>query len=128
MVVGMGCAVFGAAVPAVQKGGAVSFAVGAVCFTLMQVQQVYMGDNLVIRRLRRIMLIGDACFILAAILLLENTFLFVFPYVATTVEGYNNYVHYVHNNWVVALLVAAILEMYSTHRISYELKKEENGL
>ena len=87
-----------------------------------------MGDNLVIRRLRRIMLIGDACFILAAILLLENTFLFVFPYVATTVEGYNNYVHYVHNNWVVALLVAAILEMYSTHRISYELKKEENGL
>ena len=34
------------------------------------------------------------------------------------------YVKYVHNNWVVTLLVAAMLQMYVTHRISSELEKE----
>ena len=38
--------------------------------------------------------------------------------------GYNAYLTYIHNNWVVLLLVAAMLELYSTHRISNELDKE----
>ena len=127
MVVGVGCVVFGVAMPPVQKAGAVAFAVGALCFAGMQMSQVYDGDSIVVRRLRRIMVFADVCFIIAAVLLVENVFLVVFPYVADTVEGYNNYVHYVHNNWVVALLVAAILEMYSTHRISYELNKKRGA-
>ena len=83
----------------------------------------YDGKDIVIRRLRRIMVIGDMCFILAALLMLESNLQILFPLVATTVDGYNAWVHYVYNNWVVALLVAAILEMYTTHRISSELKK-----
>lgn len=39
-------------------------------------------------------------------------------------DGYNYYVTYVHNNWVLLLLVAAMLEIYTTHRISSELAKE----
>lgn len=123
MVVGVGCVVFGVQT-ALMRYGAVAFAVGAVCFAAMQMTQVYTGNNIVIRRLRRIMVFADVCFVVAALLLIENAFQIVFPYMATTIDGYNNYIHYVYNNWVVALLIAAILELYSTHRISYELKKE----
>ena len=35
------------------------------------------------------------------------------------------YVVYASRNWVALLLVGALLEMYTTHRISYELGKEE---
>ena len=118
MVVGVGCTVFGF----LPKVFAVIFAIGAVVFAGIQIQQQYLGNNFVIKRLRRIMIIADICFVLAALLMIENAYLIIFPLMATTIEGYNNYVHYFYNNWVVALLIAAILEMYTTHRISYELK------
>jgi hypothetical protein len=35
-----------------------------------------------------------------------------------------SYIKYVHNNWVVALLLAAILQLYASHRIANELEKE----
>lgn len=123
MVIGTGCVVFGF----MPQVAAIVFAIGAVAFVVMQVQNVYTGNSIVIRRLRRTMLIADACFIIAALLLLENVFRIIFPYVATSVDGYNNYLRYVNNNWVVALLIAALLEMYTTHRIAYELKKEQKG-
>lgn len=123
MVTGTGCVVFGL----MPKVAAIVFAIGAVAFVAMQAQNVYTGSNFVIKRLRRTMLIADACFIIAALLLLENVFRIIFPYVATSVDGYNNYLRYVNNNWVVALLIAALLEMYTTHRIAYELKKEQNS-
>lgn len=121
MVIGTGCVVFGF----MPQPAAIVFAVGTVMFVSMQIQNVYTGSNFVIKRLRRTMLIADFCFVLAALLLLENVFRIVFPYMATSVEGYNNYLRYVNNNWVVALLIAALLEVYTTHRIAYELKKEE---
>jgi hypothetical protein len=37
---------------------------------------------------------------------------------------YVAYVKYVHNNWIVVLLVAAILQLYASHRISNELEKD----
>lgn len=119
MVAGTGSVVF----DFMPQVAAVVFAIGAVMFVAMQVQNVYTGTNIVIKRLRRIMLFADACFIIAALLLLENAFRFVFPLFQGSVEGYNNYVRYINNNWVVALLIAAILEMYTTHRIESEIKK-----
>ena len=119
MVIGTGCVVF----DYMPKVAAVVFAVGAVMFVAMQVQNVYTGTNFVIKRLRRIMLFADACFIIAALLLLENAFRFIFPLFLGSVDGYNNYIRYINNNWVVALLIAAILEMYTTHRIESEIKK-----
>lgn len=109
---------------AASAAGAVIFAVGAVTFAAIQITQTYDGPSLAIKRLRRIMVMGDILFIVAALLLLENVFHLVFPFFAKTIDGYNAYVHYIHNNWVVALLIAAIFEMYTTHRISYELNKE----
>lgn len=109
---------------AASAAGAVIFAVGAVTFAAIQITQTYDGPCLAIKRLRRIMVMGDILFIVAALLLLENVFHLVFPFFAKTIDGYNAYVHYIHNNWVVALLIAAIFEMYTTHRISYELNKE----
>lgn len=121
MVVGAGCVVFGFAVHVMS----LVFAFGTICFSLMQMSQVYLGKDLTLRRLRHLMVIGDICFILSGLLMIENVYHLIFPHMATTIDGYNNYVHYIHNNWVVALLIAAIIEMYTTHRISYVLKKQE---
>ena len=93
------------------------FAVGAVCFASMQMLQRYEGQNFVIRRLRRIMLLSDVLFLVAALLMLANQGnIFGLSYIT--------YIQYVYNKWVVVLLIAAILQLYTTHRIGHELEKE----
>ena len=107
--------------------GAVVFAAGALAFASMQLQQTYTGHNFTVRRLRRIMSVGDVFFILSAVLMIEDVFHFIRPlFLKYGLEGYNNYINYVQNNWVVILLAAAMIELYTTHRISSELKKELN--
>lgn len=123
MVIGVGCKIFGF-FPEIMT---IIFVLGCISFALIQMSQTYDGNNFTIRRLRKIMIFGDVCFIISGLLMLEDTFHLIFPYMATSIEGYNNYVHYVHHNWVVALLVGAILELYSTHRMSYEFRKEERN-
>ncbi|MBO4721278.1 MAG: hypothetical protein J5658_15605 [Prevotella sp.] len=95
------------------------FAVGAICFASMQMLQRYEGQNFTIRRLRRIMLLSDVLFLLAALLMLANQGNFLGL-------SYITYMEYVYNKWVVVLLVAAILQLYATHRIGHELEKETN--
>ena len=94
-----------------------AFAIGALCFTSMQMLQRYEGHNFVIRRLRRIMLISDFLFLLSAVLMLASQDNVLHLSQIT-------YLQYVYNKWVVTLLIAAILQLYSTHRISQELEKE----
>ena len=91
----------------------------------MQYMQKYTGTDVTMRRLRRIMLTGAAFFIISALLMVENAYHVVFPLFAKTINGYTSYVKYIHNNWVVTLLVAAVLQLYSTHRISSELQKNK---
>ena len=93
------------------------FAPGALLFAAMQMRQTYHGQNFQVRRLRRMLLLSDALFLVAALLLLANR---------TNFLGLDQltYVRYVHNNWVVVLLVAAILQLYAGHRIANELEKE----
>lgn len=101
------------------------FAIGAISFASMQVLQTYDGDNLAVRRLRRILVSGDILFVLSAMFMLENTYHVLLPLFSSWWQnGYLYYVNYIHNNWVVLLLVAALLELYSTHRIANELEKE----
>ena len=97
------------------------FAVGALGFVAMQFLQRYEGTNFVIRRLRRMMLLSDFLFLLAALLMIANTGNFLGL-------DYITYIEYVYNKWVVVLLIAAILQLYSTHRISRELEKEAKKL
>lgn len=119
MVVGAGMYVFDAG-----KSACWIFSVGAVAFSCMQALQTYDGRSFTIRRLRRIMLVGDMFFLLSALLMIENSNRWLFPYfVRNGIEGYNAYLQYIHNNWVVTLLVAAVIELYTTRRISAELEK-----
>ena len=93
------------------------FAVGALLFVCMQVQQRYEGDNFTIQRLRRIMLMSDVLLILAAALMFAD---YGNPFGVDQLT----YVNYIHNNWVVVLLLAAVLQLYTVFRIDSELRKE----
>ena len=97
------------------------FAAGACAFVAMQFVQTYEGTNIVIRRLRRIMLLSDFMFLLSAVLMIAGTGNFL---------GLDHitYINYVYNKWVVTLLIAAILQLYSVHRINQELAKEAKKL
>lgn len=93
------------------------FATGSLAFVLMQLKQRYEGRNITIQRLRHIMIVSDMLFLVSALLMFANQ-RNIFGLDALT------YLRYIHNNWVVTLLVAAILQLYTTHRISSELEKE----
>ena len=111
MVVGAGVHLLGWA------GAPYLYAVGALGFSSMQMLQRYEGSNFVIRRLRRIMLLSDVLFLVSAVLMFAsqgNAFHL----------SHITYLQYVYNKWVVTLLIAAVLQLYTTHRIDHELEKE----
>ena len=98
------------------------YAAGAVLFTAMQLLQRYEGRDVTLRRLRRILILADVFFLLAAVSLIDTQYYFL-----STLMSRVDYIAYVYNKWVMLLLCAAILEMYATHRISSELSKEEKS-
>lgn len=121
MVVGAGCFVTGW----MQHVMCWVFLAGAVMFAVMQSMQTYEGRNVNIRRLRRILSLADILFILSGILMVDTAYHFLLPlFRNSSGDGYYNYIQFVYNKWVVLLLIAAILEVYTTHRISSELQKE----
>ena len=93
------------------------FAPSAVFFVAMQLRQRYEGRDFTIRRLRRIQVISDFLFLVAGLLMFANQQNFL---------GLDqlSYIKYVHNNWVIVLLVAAVLQLYTSHRIANELEKD----
>ena len=111
MVVGAGASMF------LQSWASYVFAPGALLFVAMQLRQRYEGSNFTIRRLRHITIISDVLFLVAALLMFANQSNFLGL-------DYLSYIKYVHNNWIVVLLVAAILQLYSSHRIANELEKD----
>lgn len=111
MVIGSGASIF------LQSWAPYVFAPGALLFAAIQMRQTYEGKNITIRRLRRIMLISDVLFLIAALMMFANQANFLGM-------DFLLYIKYVHNNWIVILLVAAILQLYTSHRIANELEKE----
>ena len=111
IVVGCGANVF------VQGWAPYVFSMGVVAFVLMQFKQTYDGTNLTIRRLRRMVIMSDVFFIVSAILMFANMDN-LFGFDALT------YAKYIHNNWVVTLLIAAVLQLYSNHRLGKEFSEE----
>ena len=111
MVIGSGASLF------LQSWAPYVFAPGAVLFAAMQMRQRYEGSDFTIRRLRKMMLLSDVLFLIAALLMFANESNFLGL-------NYLSYIKYVHNNWIVVLLVAAILQLYASHRIANELEKE----
>ena len=110
MVIGSGANIFA------QPWAPYVFGMGTVGYVLMQLKQKYKGSNVAIKRLRRMVIISDVCLLLAAVMMFANMDN-LFRLDAVT------YIKYVHNNWVVVLLVAAMLQLYTSHRISKEILK-----
>lgn len=111
MVIGSGASVL------MQVWAPYVFAPGALLFAAMQMRQTYEGKNITIRRLRRIMLMSDVLFLIAALMMFANQANFLGLDLLI-------YIKYVHNNWIIVLLIAAILQLYTSHRIANELEKE----
>ena len=87
------------------------YSVGALMFASMQMAASYEGTNFVIRRLRRQQIIGALLLVLSGAAMFAN----------------NYHVEYLrHNEWMVIMLIAAILELYTSFRIPTELEKEKN--
>ncbi len=120
MVVGAGCFSVVLWNADIQRVACWVFLVGAVLFTVMQVMQVYDGRSFVVRRLKRIQGIADLLFLVSGFLMVDRVYALLRPFFVTDVD----YLNTIGNKWVLALLIAAILEMYTATRISSELKKE----
>jgi hypothetical protein len=75
---------------------------GSFMFGAMQMADRYEGSNFVIRRLRRQQVLG------ALMLMLTGIAMFVCKY----------------NEWIVCLLIACLLELYTAFRLPQELEKE----
>ena len=98
------------------------FLAGASMFTLMQSMQTYEGSNFVIRRLKRIQAVANIFFMLAGILMVDTAYMFFRPLFNSSIA----YIDFLYNRWVVLLLIAAFLEIYSMHRIDSEMKKDKS--
>ena len=116
MVTGIGCYVFMLA-PSITCWIALT---GSILFSTLHMMQAYEGSLLAIKRLKRILNIADLLFVIAGILIVDSTYNFLRP----VFENQESYITYVYNKWVLLLLIAAILEVYATHRIDYLLKKQ----
>lgn len=96
------------------------FLLGAVLFALMQLMQTYEGFDLTLKRLKRIQNLSDILFVVAGILMADTAYGFF----KELCGSYESYITYLYNKWVAALLLAAILEVYTVHRIDHELSKK----
>ena len=79
------------------------YTLGAVMFAYVQVMSRYEGKNLIVRRLRRQQILGAVLLVFAGVLMFVTK----------------------HNEWVLCLTVAAVLELYTAFRIPSELEKEK---
>lgn len=105
------------------------FLIGAILFASMQMMQTYSGQEITIRRLKRIQCIADIFFILSGVLMVDTVYQWSLPlFRGSDGTGYITYIEYVYNKWVILLLIAALLEMYTTHRLTNELEKNKKCL
>lgn len=93
------------------------YGVGVLLYTSIQMRQRYNSDNFTLQRLRRIMILSDVLLILVAALMFAD-------YGNPFGLDHLTWLNYVHNNWVVVLLIAALLQLYTAYRMDAELQKE----
>lgn len=121
MVIGVGCFVF----MVQQLVMCWVFLAGAVLFATMQLLQVYEGKELTVRRLKRIMNLADILFVVAGIVMADTAYANAgYSFFRELFANQETYISILYNKWVVLLLIAAILEVYTAHRIDHELSKK----
>lgn len=86
------------------------YCAGALVFCPLQMLQRYDGKSFTLRRLRRQQLLGLVAFLCAACFMVMQTFRFGFAR---------------RNEWVVALTIGCVLELYTAFRIPAEMEKEK---
>ena len=121
MVVGAASFAFGFIYPQMLLYTSWLFLVGNILFSVMQGMQLYEGSSLVIHRLKRMQYVADIFFVFSGISMVDT----VYAFARHWFSNQETYITYFYNKWVAFLLIAALLELYTTHRISHELKKEE---
>lgn len=101
------------------------FLAGAVMYVCMQrAMRPEPGASLTLRRLNTLQLMAGLCFVLAGVVMVEQFWQFLQPLVVSDLNSYRTYLQVVRNNWVVLLLIGAVLQMYTTHRIASEMAKK----
>ena len=85
------------------------YGVGTLMFSLMQIKTEYLGREITLIRLRRQQLLACCCFVLALVMM------------SMQVHGWGPFRR---QEWVVALTIGCVLELYTSFRIPQELKKQ----
>ena len=97
------------------------FLLGTVLFSVIQSMQTYEGKSTVIHRLKRIQNVANILFIFAGISMVDTVYTFTEKWLGNPQLFYSIF----YGKWIVVMLVASILELYTTFRISHEMKGEE---
>lgn len=85
------------------------YGIGTLMFTLMQVKAEYLGRSVILVRLRRQQLLACCLFVLALVMMSMQQ---------------HHWGLFHRQEWVVALAIGCVLELYTSFRIPQELKKE----
>lgn len=97
------------------------FLLGTVLFSVIQSMQAYEGKSPVIHRLKRIQNVANILFVFAGISMVDTVYTFTEKWLGNPQLFYSIF----YGKWIVVMLVASILELYTTFRISHEMKGEE---
>ncbi len=84
------------------------YGIGTLMFTLMQVRAEYLGRDITLLRLRRQQLLACCCFVLTLVMMSMQL---------------HEWGPCRRREWVIALTVGCVLELYTSFRIPQELKK-----
>lgn len=87
------------------------YGIGTFMFTLMQLKAEYLGRNFILARLRRQQLLACCCFVLTLALMSMQL---------------NQWGPCRRQEWVIALTIGCVLELYTSFRIPQELEKEKS--
>ena len=97
------------------------YLLGALLFAVIQIMQSYDGNSLSVKRLKSIMTLADVLFVVSGLLMIDK----VYGVFRPMFDNFESYVSILYNKWVIVLLIAAVLEMYTMHRIEHELNNEK---
>lgn len=106
----------------------VIYLAGALSYFAGQIPRRYDGDSMVIRRLHGQQVLGAFFLVLSAVLMYAEKWRPSIVMNTEMPEGLHRTLVSLTapNSWIVFMAIAAVFELYSSLRIGYELKKEEN--
>lgn len=99
-----------------------AFLAGTVVYVLVQRLQAEKSASLTVNRLLSIRFLSGICFIVSGLFMVEQYNGFLKPVIVSDISSYMLYMQIVHNNWVVLLLIGSLLQLYTSYRLSAEIK------